>query len=189
METNLELRRCGWLEKIANMGENRVPMKLLAAFCHGKSRRRGESKATIRHGYVDTLRKLLVTRLLEWVHSQWMDRNDFVHDITEQGAKREEVQQLRDSIAAEFLDGMESLLPEFHHLFSESFETLWAKPISDRRQWLVEMAAARAISEIEPEPPPPLDVEPEPPPEAPNPRRVRQRRAPPALSGRRRKRS
>ena len=58
METNLELRRCGWLEKIANMGENRVPMKLLAAFCHGKSRRQGESKATIRHGYVDTLRKL-----------------------------------------------------------------------------------------------------------------------------------
>ena len=39
METNLELRRCGWLEKIANVGENRVPMKLLAA-------------------YVDTLRKL-----------------------------------------------------------------------------------------------------------------------------------
>ena len=25
METNLELRRCRWLEKIANMGENRLP--------------------------------------------------------------------------------------------------------------------------------------------------------------------
>lgn len=36
METNLELRRCRWLEKIANMGENRMPRKLLAAFCHGK---------------------------------------------------------------------------------------------------------------------------------------------------------
>ena len=58
METNLELRRCRWLEKIANMGENRMPRKLLAAFCHGKTRRRGKSKATIRHGYVDTLKKL-----------------------------------------------------------------------------------------------------------------------------------
>ena len=58
METNLELRRCRWLEKIANMGENRMPRKLLAAFCHGKTRRQGKSKATIRHGYVDTLKKL-----------------------------------------------------------------------------------------------------------------------------------
>jgi len=58
METNLELRRCRWLEKIAHMGENRMPRKLLGAFCHGKTRKRGKSKATIRHGYVDTLKKL-----------------------------------------------------------------------------------------------------------------------------------
>ena len=58
METNLELRRCRWLEKVANMGDNRLPRKLFGAFCHGKSRRRGKAKATIQHGYRDTLEKL-----------------------------------------------------------------------------------------------------------------------------------
>ena len=58
METNLELRRCRWLEKVANMGDNRLPRKLFGAFCHVKSRRRGKAKVTIRHGYRDTLEKL-----------------------------------------------------------------------------------------------------------------------------------
>ena len=126
-----------------------------------------------------------VTRLLELVHKQWTVRNDFVHGITEQGAKREELTQLRDSITAELLEGSDTLLPEFRALFNESFETLWAKSVSDRRQWLVEVAAARTISDIEPEPPPAA-----PDPSAVTPAsRSRQRPLPPRLSGRRRKRS
>ena len=58
METNLELRRCRWLEKVATMGENRLPRKLFGAFCHGRTRRRGKAKTTIRHGYRETLEKL-----------------------------------------------------------------------------------------------------------------------------------
>ena len=45
-------------ESCKNMGENRLPRKLFGAYCHGKSRRRGKAKATIRHGYRDTLEKL-----------------------------------------------------------------------------------------------------------------------------------
>ena len=88
----------------------------------------------------------LATRLLELVHTQWTVRNDsFVHAITEDGAKREELHQLRDSITAEFLEGSDSLLPEFRHLLDETFESVWDKSVSDRRQWLIEVAAAREL--------------------------------------------
>lgn len=65
----------------------------------------------------------------------------------------------------------------------ERYEIIWAKSVSDRRQWLIEVAAARAISDIEPEPPP---AAPNPPTTTPS-SRPRQRHLPPRLSGKRRK--
>ena len=126
------------------------------------------------------------------VHDQWMVRNDFVHDTQELGAKREEIGTLREEIELEYFDGPQGLSNEFQHLFKDSFDTLWLKPVHERRQWLVEVRAARDISRMErqlapqevdgpsrqPLEPPP---DPEPPPQ-------RQRRRPPNLSGRRRKR-
>ena len=69
IETTMELRRCRWLEKVANMEDKRPPKKLLAAWCFGKSRRRGKGKSTIRHGYSDTVKKLGFTsnELSEWL--------------------------------------------------------------------------------------------------------------------------
>ena len=130
--------------------------------------------------------KELVHQLLQMVHEQWMVRNNYVHDVTELGEKREAVEELRDSLEAEFYDGTTDLAEEFHHLFEESFEKLWSRPVSARRQWLVEVTAAREISLLEativPVPRPP----PEPPPvERPSQRR---RRLAPNISGRRRRR-
>ena len=71
-----------------------------------------------------------VTRLLELAHKQWTARNDFVHGTTEQGAKRKELTQLRDSITAELLEGSDTLLPEFRALFNESFEALSGSPFA-----------------------------------------------------------
>ena len=57
LESMLELRRCRWLHKVAQMPEERIPRQLFAAW-HHSNRRRGRPYQTIRHGYSNTLRRL-----------------------------------------------------------------------------------------------------------------------------------
>ena len=56
-------RRCmNWMEKVAKtpatLDDNRLPRKLLGAWCFGGKRRRGGQLKTLRKSYLDLLHKL-----------------------------------------------------------------------------------------------------------------------------------
>ena len=58
----LDRRRTNWMEKVAQMpatlDDNRLPRKLLGAWCFGGNRRPGGQLKTFRKSYLDLLRKL-----------------------------------------------------------------------------------------------------------------------------------
>ena len=59
MNSFIELRRAGWLEKLAHIGFNRDPRQLLGA-CLSYQRKYGAAgkiQTTIRHEYIDMLTK------------------------------------------------------------------------------------------------------------------------------------
>lgn len=102
---------------------------------------------------IDTLRSAtswtrgLVIRLLQVTHDQWLARNEFVHDRVEEGLTREAAQTLQDNIEAQYLEGGDSLLPEDSYLFNPTLAQLQESSVADRRQWLIEIEAAREIAE------------------------------------------
>lgn len=87
--------------------------------------------------------KMLVTKLLEAKHDLWKLRCVITHDKGTGGLYAEELRELKKTVKRELDRGMENISRKDKFLLKENMETLFGKPISYVRSWLVDIYLAR----------------------------------------------
>lgn len=85
----------------------------------------------------------VVKHLLEISHSQWVSRNQVVHERDRDGLKVKEGAQLEMNIDAQFSLGIEDLHPRDHHYILRGRESVIQMGAQDRLTWLHGITLAR----------------------------------------------
>ncbi len=90
--------------------------------------------------------KMLMIKLLQITHQQWMYWNATVHKKIKDGCTENQHHQALDEIEKYLETDPEELLREHKHLLFTNFKNLAEGPIKDKRQWIAEIKAARSAA-------------------------------------------
>ena len=89
---------------------------------------------------------MLIDKVVELIHNQWVLRNGIIHEIQADGLKKEEQALLKHQIREELLYyNKEHVLSEDKHLYDHGFDEIWEWTGHQKCYWLHAIKTSRKI--------------------------------------------